>query len=326
LSNHSNPRRSTVRDIVRRYPLTVFFALAYGVSWIAWTPYILSTNGLGLEPDFHIPQVLGNGQVVGMLPGAYLGPITAAFLVTALAEGRAGLREWRQRLLRLRVGWRWYLVVLTGVPAAVILATASLPASWGHVKGISVAVLAVYLPMLLVQFFTTALAEEPGWRDFALPRLQRRFGPITGTAVLGVLWGGWHLPLFFTEWGGWPHITWVQPVEFVACCVLLSLVMTWVFNRTGQSLPLVMLLHASINSTYSLVWPQMFPTLDIKRDTLHAQLIASTVVAVVLIIATRGRLGLSTEPAAPRYVPAHHHERQPMAAPSAGYSIVDSHR
>jgi hypothetical protein len=76
--------------------------------------------------------------------------------------------------------------------------------------------------------------------------------------------------------------------------------MTWVFNRTGESLPLVMLLHASINTTYSLVWPQIFPTLNPYRDTLHAQFIASAAVAAVLIVATRGRLGRRPDRGSPR--------------------------
>lgn len=287
---------SAFRRLVHRFPLTTFFALAFGLSWAFWTPYVLSTSGLGLIP-WQVPEVLGTTQFVGMLPGAYVGPLGAAFLVTAAAEGRIGLRHWSRRLTRWRVGLRWYLVVLTGVPAVILLSTAVMPASWGHVRMITVGVAAAYLPLLVVQFLTTATAEEPGWRDFALPRLQKRFGAVPGTVVLGVLWGCWHLPLFFTEWGGWPHVAWTSPVVFVACCVPLSLVMTWVFNRTRESLPLVMLLHAGINTTYSLVWPQVFPTLDATRDTLYAQLIGSTAVALLLIVATRGRLGLRTTPA-----------------------------
>lgn len=217
--------------------------------------------------------------------------MTAAFLVTAAAEGRAGLRHWSARLVRWRVGWRWYAAVLLGVPAAILAATFALPGSWGHARMVPAVIALAYLPTLLLQFVTTAVAEEPGWRDFALPRLQRRFGAVPGTCVLGVLWGGWHLPLFLTEWGGWPHVTWIQPVEFVACCVPLSLVMTWVFNRSGESLPLVMVLHASINTVYSLAWWRIFPALNPTRDTLHATLIASVTAAAVLIVATRGHLG-----------------------------------
>ncbi|WP_433218065.1 CPBP family intramembrane glutamic endopeptidase [Dactylosporangium sp. CS-047395] len=282
-----------IRRAVQQFPVVTFFVLAFGLSWIAWTPYVLSRSGLGVIP-LEIPSLLGSTQLVGILPGAYLGPLGAAFVVTGLAEGRPGLRRWSRRLVRWRVGWKWYALVLVGVPVSILLATAALPASWGHVARPASAILVAYIPILLMQIVTTAMAEEPGWRDFALPRLQQRLGAVGGTVVLGLLWGCWHLPLFLTEWGGWPDVWWVSPIEFVAGCVPLSLVMTWVFNRTGESLPIVMVLHAGINTTYSLVWPEVFPTLNPVRDTLHGQLIGSTVVALILIAATRGRLGLQT--------------------------------
>jgi membrane protease YdiL (CAAX protease family) len=296
---------SGIRDLVSRFPLSSFFVLAFGVSWMAWTPFILSTSGLGLEQDIHIPKVLGTTQIVGMLPGAYLGPLTAALIVTALSDGRAGLRHWRQRLVRWRVGLRWYLAILVGVPTVILVTTLALPGAWAQIRVPALIVFAGYVPMLVVQFFTTAVAEEPGWRDFALPRLQRRYGPTVGTLVLGLLWGCWHLPLFFTEWGGWPDVSWVRPLEFVVSCVPLSIVMTWVFNRTGQSLPIVMVLHASINATYSLIWSEVFPHLDGAKDGQHSILIASVIAALILLIATRGKLGLSSDdnlevaPAAP---------------------------
>ncbi|NAZ75492.1 CPBP family intramembrane metalloprotease [Kineococcus sp. T13] len=286
-------RRSGLRALAARRPLTAFFALAYGLSWLAWIPYLLSGDGLDVLP-FTFPALLGTTQLLGVLPGAYLGPVTAAFVVTALVEGRAGLRAWRGRLLRFGVGWRWYVGVALVVPAAIMVTTLVLPGAREAVQPLTLALLLAYVPMLAIQVVTTALAEEPGWRDFALPRLQDRMGAVPGTVVLGLLWGGWHLPLFLTSWGGWPGTSWVQPVLFVASCVPLSLVMTWVFNRTGQSVPLVMLLHAGINSTYTLLWPAVFPRLDGDTDAFVVQLIATTVVTAVLIVVTRGRLGAPT--------------------------------
>lgn len=284
------PATTGPRAFVRRHALVTFFVLAYGLSWLAWLPYVLSENGLGLVA-VRFPELLGSDQFLGVLPGAYLGPVTAAFIVTAAAEGRIGLRHWASRLTRWRVGWRWYVGILTAVPVAVTLATFAAPGAASQARMPSAVVLLGYLPMLLVQFLTTAVAEEPGWRDFALPRLQRRYGAVVGTVVLGVWWGVWHLPLYLTLWGGFPDVTWWQPIEFVAACVPLSIVMTWVFNRTGESVPMVMLLHASVNSVFSLVWPQMFPQLT-ARDSGHVVLLSATVVALVLLGATRGRLGL----------------------------------
>ncbi|GAB7048341.1 CPBP family intramembrane glutamic endopeptidase [Catenuloplanes indicus] len=291
-----------MRRLVQRFPVLSFFTLAFGLSWLCWVPYILSAHGLGLVPDIRFPGGEIGGQLIGVLPGAYLGPLGAAFIVTALAEGRAGLRHWAHRLTHWRVGWRWFFAVLLLVPIAILLAPLALPKTWGTLTMPSLIILAAYVPVLIGQLITTAAAEEPGWRDFALPRLQDRFGPVLGTTILGLLWGAWHLPLFLTEWGG-PDKPWWLPVIFIASCVPLSLVMTWVFNRTGQSVPLIMLLHAGINSTYSLIWPEVFPTLE-SSDTMWGQLIASTTAALILIIATRGRLGLQAPKPTPAPAPA----------------------
>jgi membrane protease YdiL (CAAX protease family) len=272
---------------VKRYPLVAFFVLAFGLTWLAWLPYILSETGLGVLP-LRIPEVMGSSQTLGVLPGAYLGPVTAAFVVTSLVDGRPGLRRWAARLVRWRVPARWYLLVLLAVPVVVVLATLPL----GHLPVLPSRGVLLAVPfMLVMQFLTTGVAEEPGWRDFAQPRLQDRFGPLVGSLVLGPLWGLWHVPLFFSEWGGWPNVNWLMVAEFIGSTVLLSIVMTWLFNRTGESLPVVMLLHANINTMFSLVWPELFPDLDAFRDSLHALALGSGACAVVLVIATGGRLG-----------------------------------
>jgi len=281
------------RALIARYPIASFFTLAFALSWIAWTPYILGKNGLGLEPEFDFPEIAGTTQLLGVLPGAYLGPILSAFIVTAAAQGKPGLRRWVGRLLRWNVNWRWYAVTILGVPVALILA--GLIFSGGDIHLPSATVLMALVPGLVFQMVTTGLAEEPGWRDFALPYLQPKFGPLRGTLILGPLWGLWHLPLFFSEWGGWPNVTAWTLVEFVATTTLFSVVMTSVFNRSGESLPIAMLLHTSINNFASIAWSEFFPGTG-TADIAHAFLLSSAVSAVVVVIATRGRLGYRCSP------------------------------
>jgi membrane protease YdiL (CAAX protease family) len=283
------------RALIRRHDMASYFVLAYGSSWLLWTPYVLSDGGLGVLP-FRFPQLLGDDQLIGLLPGAYLGPLGAAFLVTALTDGRSGLRHWRRRLFRWRAGLRWYAFGLLGVPAALIAATLLLPDAVADLHPPSATMLLAYLPMLAVQILTTGVAEEPGWRDFALPRLQQRYGPMTGTLILGPLWAGWHLPLFLTGWAlGHDLATLAQ---FTIVGVLLSIVITWVFNRTGESLPLSALVHVSNNNALSLLWPDLFPHLP-ARQILPASIIAYGALAAILLIATRGRLGFSPEAQTP---------------------------
>lgn len=286
-SSLGRPSRYAAR-VIRRAPLVSFFVLAFVLSWLAWTPYILSSSGLGVLA-FDFPVVLGTSQLIGVIPGAFLGPIFSAFLVTRVAFGRRGVREWLSRFARWRVNWRWYLMSITAVPI-LLTVIGTLTAGWSAVRPPTAGLLILFLPMLALQLITTGLAEEPGWRDFALPKLQFRFGPIGANLVLGPLWGVWHLPLFLTEWGGWPNVTALDPVLFVLTAVSISFVMTWVFNRTGESLPLQMILHCSINTYATLIWPVLFPTVADHSAINRGVLLATGSAAILLIVATRGRL------------------------------------
>lgn len=280
-------RRTGIGGVVARHPLTSFAVLALGLSWLAWIPYILSPHGLGVW-DLHFPEFLGSAQFTGVLPGALLGPLGGAFLVTAIADGRPGLRRWVGRLWRWRVSWYWYALALVGVPALIVVT--GLPFAGGQVQTPSLLALVALVPGLVVQLFTTGLSEEPGWRDFALPRLQERFGPLGAAAVLGPLWALWHMPLYFSDWGGWPDAHWTEPLVFALFTITFNVVITWVFNRTGESLPVVMLLHVGVNNTISTLWADMYPGMT-AGTMMQGLAIVSTVAAAVLLVATRGRLG-----------------------------------
>lgn len=135
-SGRASPDRLPDRDpraFVRRHDLITFYVLAYGMSWLAWLPYVLSRDGLGVL-GFSFPEILGTTQLAGILLGAYLGPLGAAFVVTALSEGKPGLRRWAGRLFRWDVGWRWYVLALVGVPA--LLAAGALVVSPGAAAGL----------------------------------------------------------------------------------------------------------------------------------------------------------------------------------------------
>ena len=284
---------------VRRHGLVTFYALAFGLSWLAWLPYILSQDGgLGVL-GFSFPKVLGTTSLADILPGAYLGPLGAAFIVTAVSEGRPGLRRWTGRLFRWGVNWKWYALALLGVPAVIV--AGSLAVSPGSAASLSLPpaeALLFYVPFLLIQMVTTGLAEEPGWRDFALVRHQRQHGPLLGTLILGVLWGVWHVPLFFTEWGAWMGgAAPLAILQFVAFAVALSVAVTWLFNRTNGSLPLAMVAHVSNNTFVSLVLFSMLTDLP-ERAALLGGLIGFGAVALALVVATRGRLGYPPEPRA----------------------------
>ncbi len=284
------PGQST-GELLCRYPVISFAVLAYGLSWLGWTPYVLSQHGLGLV-QIRFPEILGDGQLAGLLPGAYIGPLLSAYLVTRAVDGPAGVRRWGRRLVRWRAGWPWYVFALLGIPLLLAVGTLPLPGAAASLTWPSLSAVLVYFPMLVIQMLTTGIAEEPGWRDFALPRIQRSHGPVLGgTVILGIVWSGWHLPLFLTDWAAAYPSDALTLVLFTLVGIVLSLLITWVFNHTNEGLPLAMLIHASNNNFLSVVWPALFPDLEPSRNILWASLIGYGALSLVLLTVTRGRLG-----------------------------------
>ena len=286
------------RRFIRHHGLVSFYALAYALSWLAWLPYILSEDGLGVL-KFSFPKVFGTAQITGMLLGAYLGPLGAAFIVTAISEGKTGLRRWRGRLLHFGVSPRWYVLAFFGVPILLIIGTLLVaPSTVAGFRSPTLQLLLLYIPGLLIQVITTGLAEEPGWRDFALVRHQQQQGPLVGTLILSGLWALWHFPLFLTEWGaGLGGFNLTAAATFTAFCVAISIVITWVFNKTGGSLPLAILVHVSNNNFATVLWFAMFTTLA-PQKALTGALVGFGVMALILLVATRGQLGYRRNSAA----------------------------
>ncbi|MGB3634726.1 MAG: CPBP family glutamic-type intramembrane protease [Rubrobacteraceae bacterium] len=232
------------------------------------------------------------------MAGAYVGPLGAAFIVTAIAEGKPGLRRWVGRLFKGGFNWRWYALALLGVPAIIVAGT--LIVSPGAEVGMSfppLTALIVYVPVLLIQMVTTGLAEEPGRRDFVLVRHQKLHGLLLGTLILGVLWAVWRLPLLVTDWGeGFGGVNLQTILSFISFCIVFSIFITWIFNRTGDSVPVVMLAHVSVNNFVGMLLLAVITTLSPSVSALLWGIkISFGLVALMLIVMTRGKLGYQPE-------------------------------
>jgi membrane protease YdiL (CAAX protease family) len=195
------------------------------------------------------------------LLSAALAVVSAAYLVSCRFSRFRGVRE----LLRSLSEWRhhaaWYAFVLLFVPfcyalsmgAFVLLTGRELPplpyaGTW---QGLPVALLAAFS----LRLFFGGANEEPGWRGFALPLLQRRHSPLAASAIVAVVWSLWHLPLHLN---GVYSSGWIGLAQVAARMVMsipFTVLMTWVYNRTRGSLPLAMLLHAANNTTPQFLLP-----------------------------------------------------------------------
>ena len=211
-----------ITSAIKRHPIVTFFVLAYAFSWLPW---VLGT----LIPDSR-PFVL--------YPFFSSGPLLAALIVIPITQGRAGLRAWAASLLKWRVGWHWYVVAI-GIPLIVGLGAATLNAGFGAPFQLAQLSLWSMLPVFAIRLFNPGdgpLGEEPGWRGYALPALQTTQSPLAAALMVGLLAAGWHLPIIF--------VGAASPFELLAP-FSLGIVSCWVYNRTGGSLLLSLMLHAA---------------------------------------------------------------------------------
>ena len=235
---HNDEKRSAAS-------LLSFFALAFAWSWACWL------IAAAIKADAPVAAT-----VLSLVGG--FGPSLAAVVVMAYCAGKAGLRRWLMTCLRWRGGWRWILlaflfpVVFMGLAAAAHGAIGgSLPASpaaghWGMAA----------FNFLLIFLVGGPLGEEFGWRGYALPALQARWGWRAASLLLGVVWALWHLPLFYSAGTAQSHL----PMGLYALSAIASSVLfAWLFNRSRGSIVPVLVLHTAVNAWSSIIPVMVLP-------------------------------------------------------------------
>ena len=285
-SGRSTSASQNLQQVMRQHPLVSFFFLAYAISWILSIPGILTQWSAVPNPTlFTLFFTIKS-----------FGPFLAAILMTHITEGKEGLRRLRQRIRQTRAGWQWYAFILLGVPAFMLLGPVVLPGGLASFQAPKPAFFAVnfLISFVLIFFGGGPLGEEPGWRGYALPRMQSRYGALRATMLLGVLWTFWHLPDFFTSAQGGGPVAGLSPFYtrlplFFVMVMSLSFIFTWVFNHTGGSIFIALVLHAIFNTFGSTVQPLFLAPIISSTDLPF--LIGTVLLAILIAILTRGKLG-----------------------------------
>jgi membrane protease YdiL (CAAX protease family) len=265
---------TTVKDFIKRHPLPIYFTLAFIISWGAI--FILAG-------PHGIPATTEQFVALGM--AMLLGPSIAGILLTGLASGRAGFRELVSRLLKWRVGTRWYMVALLTAPlstAAVLLALSLFSPEF--LPGIFTSGdKATLLLMGIVGGLTVGFFEELGWTGFAIPRMRLRYGVLATGLIVGLLWGAWHFLLFWegdTFSGAFPLV--LLLARLFSWLPAYRVLMVWVYDRT-ESLLVAILMHASLVATTVIVDPALTGGGLLTRILVGAAVLWVIVAAVTLL-------------------------------------------
>jgi uncharacterized protein len=248
---------SRLASVVKRHPLITFFLLAYALSWWPWILYAFDL----------LPQ-----PIVGF------GPFLAAVLMLAITSGKTSIVRLLRRMVQWRVGLGWYAVALL-LPMAITLAAAAFNVLLGAQApsaadvGGWTGLFSTFAILLLVPGLGGAW-EEPGWRGYALPRLQARRSALIASLILWVGVAVWHLPLMIVGEVHWSDIVFL--FGFV-------IVFNWVFNNTNGSVLILMLMHAMNNTISGSFISPMFSGADsVRQAWLFAALWCAVAIVVVV--------------------------------------------
>jgi len=291
---------TSVKAFAKKCPVLTYYILTFVISWGG------GLVALGPDGFLGIARPSQAQFLVAILAGI-AGPSVAGILLTGVVDGRTGFHSLRSRLLKWRVGVRWYLVALLTGP---LLASAALLA-------LSMAGSAV-LPSILVSDHKASLLligiavgsaagffEELGWTGFAIPRLRLRHGVLTTGLIVGFLWGAWHLPLFSGQGraSGMPIALYLSVLLF-SFLPPFRVLMVWLYDRT-VSLLMVMIMHGALSATSLIFHGQTTGVKIIFYDLVFATALWVLVAAVAVV--NGGRLDGRGSGARPGNLPPNNH-------------------
>jgi len=264
-----------ITSFIKRYPQATFWALAWSTWFLGWLMAAL------------FPSELWNFIIYT--------PFLAGVLVTAIADGRSGLKTFFSRIVRWRVGLKWYAVALLTPPVLYLVAAGLNVLSGGTIAtNIQWPAWPDFITgTLIFSFLMLALGEEPGFRGFALPRLLVGRSAFAAGLILGVLHAIWHLPLFLEG----------DVIAILAAVLIIisgAVLNTWLFNNTNGSVFMAMLLHTSIDAVSGDggLLKLLFSGADLERQVVW-QAVVYVGMAILLPILAGRELGRKRKTAMP---------------------------
>jgi len=226
-----------------------FFLLTFAYSWVIWIPSVL--DGIGIKLPFN---VTGYSTVVVII-GAFA-PLLAALTLVGREGGWSGIKTFFGQALDFHIK-PVYIIIALALPLLIHLIAHYLALAAGldvaktlFPSEVSVAPIVLAIPYFFLMLILGGGQEEFGWRGYAQEPLQEKIGVIPASLVIGLIWGIWHLPLWFMA--GDLHSAYSY-LAFVMMTTSISIVYAWLYNSSGKKLIVVIFFHAMSNTAAPLI-------------------------------------------------------------------------
>lgn len=247
-----------------KFPWT-FVLITFAFTWSILLPGVLSSRGLF---NLHLP-------LYALVALAQFGPSLTAFILVLRQEGKAGGGKLFKRAFDFYIPWRWLAFIFL-VPLAINGSArlfhsqngGSLPELPWLVQP------AIILPYFIFTFLMMGpVPEEFGWRGYFLDRLQAKWSPLAASLVLGAIWWLWHLPGALMQGVAQSYF---PQLTYLIWCLAVSVLFTWMYNRTNGNLLATLLFHTMLDFANFLL-----PTLDLRLGGDQSAFLYVTVVYVL---------------------------------------------
>jgi uncharacterized protein len=237
----------------RNRALVLFFVLAFTFAWVFWTIPILIKAGVYKDSD--LSSLFGLGVAA---------PILAATATALISNGKEGIKSLYSRFFVKKIPFIWYLLAVA-LPMLFSFLTIVV---YGIITNQAERILEFFFPLNFLNsilfLIVFATFEEVGWRGFALPRIREKHNAVSSALILGLIWSLWHLPKLISE--GMTDVLSIITLSIFG--LLLSIFISWIYENTGGSIFIAILIHASANAAIYCISPDVMEKIGFNTMSL----------------------------------------------------------
>ena len=216
-----------------------------GNDWIKPLLFVIATYVLSWSIFFFA----GDNMILTTVGTCMPSIVGIVFLLLSKSDARKGMKK---RIIGFRsIKWPWYLIMVFSFPVFFFLAFLILKLLGLETPNLNDTFEVMKNPALVAFLFLftglgAGVGEEFGWRGYFLDSLQKRFGALVSSLIVGVIWAAWHIPMRLIQ--GVDLLSWVYLIDFLMI-VSFSFFLTWIYNNNRGSILAAILTHSLINGT-----------------------------------------------------------------------------